>query len=98
MTKAFNDMHLIAALLSYGFQPSDIDTTDRTRQRYRFPSDVKKSVWLIDNGKVVSTEIDVSDVEEAYSTEKLMFLPNYPNVLRRTKYAIISKKHEDNDD
>ena len=95
MIKQFTDMHLIAALMSYKFEPSDVDATDRNRQKYKFPTDQERPVYILQGGQVREVTVNVVDAEKHYSAERLMFLPSYPSKLRTTKYSIISKKHEE---
>jgi hypothetical protein len=96
MSKIFNDMYLIAALVAYGFEPEEIDDSNKNRQKYRFSSeDVRKVFTLQPDGRSRWDMLDVKAVEQAYSSEKLLFPPNYPHTLRTVKYSIISKKHED---
>lgn len=98
MSKAFNDLYLIAALVAYGFEPEKIDDKDRSRQRYLFSADQIKKVYTIQpDGRSRWDMLDVIAVEKAYSSEHLLFPPTYPHILRTVKYSIISRKHEDED-
>lgn len=98
MSRIFTDMHLIAALLSYDLQPTEVDTTDRNRQKYRFPSNVEKRVYILEGNIPRVVYLTATGIEKAYSDEKLLFPPKYHHVLRSTKYAIVSKKHEDEEE
>src|SRR5512139_2604969 len=98
MSRKFTDMHLIAALLSYDFTPLEVDSTDKNRQKYRFPSDIEKRVYVLEGNVPRVVYLNATGVEKAYSDEKLLFPPRYHHVMRTTKYAIVSKKHEDEED
>ena len=99
MSKTFNDLYLISALVSYGFEPEVIDDSDKNRQKYRFSTDdIKKVYTLQPDGRSRWDMLDVHAVDKAYSSARLLFPPNYPEILRKVKYSIISKKHEDEDD
>ena len=96
MNKSFNDMYLIAALVAYGFETEEIDDSNKSRQKYKFSSDqVRKVFTLQPDGRSRWDMLDVNATEKAYSSERLLFPPNYPHTLRTVKYSIISKKHED---
>lgn len=99
MSKQFNDLYLIAALVSYGYETEVIDDSDKNRQKYRFSTDeVRKVFTLQPDGKSRWDMLDVHAVDKAYSSARLLFPPNYPEVLRKVKYSIISKKHESEDE
>ena len=96
MSKTINDLYLIAALISYGFEPEHVDDTNRDQQKYLFSvRETQKVYTLQPDGRSRWDMLDVKAVDRAYSANKLLFPPNYPEVLRKVKYAIVSKKHED---
>ena len=90
--KEFTDMHLIAALLAYGFQYSRVDRTNRNRQKFCFPTNKKLPIYNTRDGIIGSVMLNVEEIEDEYTLRSLMFPPNYPDTLRSVKYAILSNK------
>jgi len=86
------DMYFIAALLAYGFDPFTVDTSDPDKQIYSFDLEVCKPVYAL-NGKEAKIELlNAEEIEMLYGTSKLLFSPNYAQILKTIKYSIISRK------
>jgi len=90
--RELTDMYLIAALLAYGFQYSNVDRTNRNRQKFCFSATKKAPIYNMRDGIIGSVMLNVEEIEDEYTLRSLMFPPNYPDTLRSVKYAILSNK------
>lgn len=91
-TKPVNDMYFCAALLNYGIKWIKIDDENPRRLIFHFV-DVPIKVWQNDNDIVSEIELaDLDQVEALYRSDRLMFLPTYPDYIRKMKSTIHSKK------
>ena len=88
--RKLTDMYLIAALVAYGFQYSNVDRTNQNRQKFCFPTNKKLPVFLLADGIVGSQMLGVEEIEDQYTIRTLLYPPNYPDTLRSVKYAILS--------
>jgi hypothetical protein len=91
--KTVTDMYLVATLISYGFKPDTIDTSDPDRQRYKFSSEECRAVFvLVDGITPIIKEMTADEIETYYITDKLLYPPKYPYTVKNVKYAIVSNK------
>jgi len=93
--KRTTDLNLIAAYISYGFNPDSIDTSRSDRQVYVFSLLEERPVYTLDETNLpIELDVNVQDIERLYSSSRLLFLSSFPSVLRTLKQAVISAKME----
>ena len=86
-----SDMYLAAALISYGHCYETIDRTEK-RLKFMFP-DKQSKVYLLREGTIAVLEyLYLDQVQAAYTSGQLMFLPDYPDKVKRIKSAIHNAK------
>lgn len=88
MEKFIGDMYLAAALLSYGADMVRIDRSDTRRQKFVFSGEIKE-VWVMEGlFPIRKVNPTFDEVQIAFTGDKLMFPPAYPDSVRKIKSAI----------
>ena len=93
--KRTTDLNLIAAYMSYGFNPDSIDTSRSDRQVYLFSVLEERPVYVLDETNLpMEMDANVQDMERLYLSNRLLLLSDFPSVLKSLKQAVISAKME----
>jgi hypothetical protein len=88
---SISDMYLAAALTSFGHCYDHIDRSEK-RLKFMFP-DKQTKVYLLREGTIAVLEyLYLEQVQAAYTSGQLMFLPDYPDKIKRIKSAIHNAK------
>jgi len=98
---AISDMYFVAILISLGHCYDHIDDTDPRRLRFMFPDEPSK-VYILN--KLGNNDIStlneyrhIDQVQAAYTSGVLMYMPGFVDAIKRVKSVIHGKKRNRSD-